>query len=52
MQTNGRLANLRIWNLGVGALHLVQGIVILLISSAFAIPIVATVQTGPPGAEG
>ncbi|MEY4131629.1 MAG: hypothetical protein RLZZ31_1753 [Actinomycetota bacterium] len=52
MQANGRLANLRIWNLGVGALHLVQGIVILLISSAFAIPIVATVQTGPPGAEG
>ena len=47
-----RLANLRSWNLGVGSLHLVQGIVILAISSAFAIPIVATVQTGPPGAEG
>ena len=47
-----RLRNLRSWNLGVGALHLAQGIAILVLSSSFAIPIVATVQTGPPGAEG
>ncbi|MEI7622226.1 MAG: heliorhodopsin HeR [Actinomycetes bacterium] len=47
-----RLANLRKWNIGVGGLHLIQGIVILLISTSFAIPIVATVQTGPPGAPG
>jgi len=47
-----RLKNLRTWNLGVGSLHLVQGIVILLLSTSFAIPVVATVQTGPPGAEG
>ena len=46
------MRNLRNWNLGVGSLHLVQGIVILAISSSFAIPVVATVQTGPPGAEG
>jgi hypothetical protein len=50
--TPARLANLRIWNIGVGSLHLVQGIVILLISTSFAIPVVATVQTGAPGAEG
>lgn len=46
-----RLANLRTWNLGVGGLHLVQGILILVLSTSFAIPIVATVMTGPPGAE-
>ena len=47
-----RLRNLRSWNIGVGGLHLIQGIAILLISTSFAIPIVATVQTGPPGAPG
>ncbi len=44
-----RLDNLRVWNLGVGLAHLVQGVVILVISASFAIPIVAAVQTGPPG---
>jgi len=47
-----RLANLRKWNLGVGLLHLVQGIVILSISSSFAIPVVAAVQTDAPGVPG
>ena len=51
-EPTNRLANLRKWNIGVGGLHLIQGIVILLISTSFAIPIVATVQTGPPGAPG
>ena len=51
-ESTNRLANLRKWNIGVGGLHLIQGIVILLISTSFAIPIVATVQTGPPGAPG
>ena len=46
-----RLSNLRTWNLGVGGLHLVQGILILVLSTSFAIPVVATVMTGPPGAE-
>jgi hypothetical protein len=44
-----RLANLRVWNIGVGTVHLVQGIVILLISAAFAIPVVGNVPSGPPG---
>lgn len=47
-----RLANLRVWNVGVGVAHLVQGVVILVVSSPFAIPLVGTVQTGPPGAPG
>ncbi|MCE2808099.1 MAG: heliorhodopsin HeR, partial [Actinobacteria bacterium] len=51
-ETSERLVNLRKWNIGVGGLHLVQGILILVLSSSFAIPIVAAVQTGPPGAEG
>lgn len=42
------LAGLRRWNLGVGLVHLVQAVVIVAISSSFAIPAVATVQTGPP----
>ncbi|MBU6330702.1 MAG: heliorhodopsin HeR, partial [Acidobacteria bacterium] len=49
--TETRLRNLRTWNIGVGGLHLLQGVVILLISTSFAIPVVAIVQTGPPGAE-
>ncbi len=44
-----RLRNLRVWNTGVGAAHLVQGVVILAISAAFAIPVVASVASGPPG---
>ncbi len=51
-ENSSRLANLRSWNIGVGGLHLVQGVLILILSSSFAIPIVATVMTGPPGAEG
>ena len=47
-----RLGNLRKWNFGVGALHLIQGVVILALSTSFSIAVVATVQTGPPGAPG
>lgn len=45
------LAGLRRWNLGVGAAHLVQAIVVLLLSNDFAIAVESTVQTGPPGTE-
>jgi Heliorhodopsin len=44
-----RMANLRSWNVGVGFTHLVQAVAILLLSNSFAIPVVAGVQTGPPG---
>lgn len=44
-----RLRNLRVWNAAVGTVHLVQGVVILVISTSFAIPVVASVPSGPPG---
>ncbi len=44
-----RLRSLRRWNIGVGLAHLLQGIVILLLSNGFAIPVQAKVQDGPPG---
>jgi hypothetical protein len=45
----GRLRNLRAWNVGVGLVHLAQGVVLLLISTSFAIPLVGSVPSGPPG---
>jgi hypothetical protein len=42
---------LRWYNAGMGALHLVQGGVILLLANEFALPVTATFMTGPPGAE-
>ncbi len=50
--TTARLRNLGRWNLGVGITHLVQGVAILALSTSFSIAVVATVQTGPPGAPG
>lgn len=40
---------LRRWNIGVGSAHLVQAVVILLLSNDFAIPVQGKVQDGPPG---
>ena len=48
--TAARLSDLRRWNLGVGVAHLSQAVAVLALSTAFAIPVVATTQTGPPGA--
>ena len=47
-----KFTSLRRWNVGVGVVHLVQAVAILALSTAFAIPVVATVQTGPPGGAG
>jgi hypothetical protein len=44
-----RLAGLRNWNVGVGLAHLAQAVLLLVIASDFAIPLVSQVQTGPPG---
>ena len=44
-----RLANLRVWNVVVGLVLLAQAVLILVLSNDFAIPVVAPVQTGPPG---
>ncbi len=49
MPVTDRLADLRRWNVGVGLAHLLQGIVVLIISNDFAIPVQAKIQSGPPG---
>lgn len=46
-----QLSTLRTLNLAVGAAHLVQAVVILALENDFSIPVVAPVQTGPPGTE-
>jgi hypothetical protein len=43
------MTGLRRWNAVVGGLHLLQGLIIVTIANDFAIPVVAPVQTGPPG---
>jgi hypothetical protein len=44
-----RLRSLRRWNIGVGLTHLVQAILILMLSNGFSIPVQGKVQDGPPG---
>jgi hypothetical protein len=43
------MMRLRRLNIVVGLVHLAQAVVILLLDNDFAIPVVADVQTGPPG---
>ena len=47
--TPERLAGLRVWNLGLTMLHLVQAVVIVLLSGAFAITVNSSIPEGPPG---
>jgi hypothetical protein len=42
-------SSLRRWNLGIGGLHAVQGIVVLALATAFVLPGTATFIAGPPG---
>ncbi|MGI9623211.1 MAG: heliorhodopsin HeR [Acidimicrobiales bacterium] len=49
MSTSTQFASLRRWNTGVGAAHLLQAVVILILSNDFSIPVQADVQGGPPG---
>ncbi|MGY6499973.1 MAG: heliorhodopsin HeR [Acidimicrobiales bacterium] len=49
--TDDRLANLRIWNLGLTALHAVQAVIIVIIAGDFAISVTSTFPEGPPGTE-
>jgi hypothetical protein len=49
MSDDGKFAALRRWNIGVGAVHLIQALAILALSNDFAIPVQAKVQDGPPG---
>ncbi len=47
--TDERLANLRRWNLGLTALHLLQAVGILLLAGTFAITVTTSLPQGPPG---
>jgi hypothetical protein len=46
-----RLANLRIWNLGLAALHAAQAVLVLVLASGFAITVTSTFPQGPPGTD-
>jgi Heliorhodopsin len=49
MQPTDRFLDLRRWNLGLGALHLIQAVGVLMLSNGFSIPVQSAIQTGPPG---
>jgi hypothetical protein len=44
-----RAASLRRWNLGLGFVHAVQALAVVLLATAFALPVTATFIQGPPG---
>jgi hypothetical protein len=48
--TDGRSARLRLYNVAMGAIHLVQAVAILVLSTDFALPVHGTFMEGPPGA--
>jgi hypothetical protein len=43
-----RAASLRRWNLGLGFVHAVQALAVVLLATAFALPVTATFIQGPP----
>jgi len=47
--TPERLAGLRRWNLGLTGLHAAQAVLVLVLSTSFAITITSSVPEGPPG---
>jgi hypothetical protein len=47
--TPERLANLRVWNIGLTILHAVQAVLIVVLSGDFVIQVVSTFPEGPPG---
>jgi hypothetical protein len=50
-QSQQKLARLWRWNIGLTVLHAVQAVLILLLSSDFAITITSTFPEGPPGSR-
>ena len=42
---------LRNFNLIMGFFHAIQGVVVLLLSTSFALPVTATFLEGPPGGD-
>ena len=47
--TEGRLAGLRRWNLGLTVVHLAQAMLILFLADDFAIAVTSSFPEGPPG---
>lgn len=47
--TPKRLANLRVWNLGLTALHAVQAVAIVVLAGTFGIAVTSNYPQGPPG---
>ncbi|MEO9322208.1 heliorhodopsin HeR [Nocardioides sp. C4-1] len=45
------LTGLRRWNLGLGVLHAVQAVAVLVLATDFAISVIASYAQGPPGTE-
>jgi hypothetical protein len=52
MMDTSRFRRLRWYNLIMGLIHAVQGVVILLLSNDFSLPVTATFMEGPPGTAG
>lgn len=44
-----RLRRLRLFNLGMGVLHALQGLLVLALATDFSLPVTATFMQGPPG---
>jgi hypothetical protein len=40
---------LRAYNIGMGVLHAIQGLLVLWLANGFTLPVIATYMTGPPG---
>jgi hypothetical protein len=47
--SDSRAASLRRWNIGLGFVHAVQALAVVLLATAFALPVTATFMEGPPG---
>lgn len=47
--TPGRATRLRAYNLGLGSLHALQGVLVLALSTDFSLPVTASFLAGPPG---
>jgi hypothetical protein len=52
MHDDARYRRLRWYNVVMGLVHAVQGVVILLLSNDFSLPVTATFMEGPPGTTG
>ncbi|MDX1690352.1 MAG: heliorhodopsin HeR [Acidimicrobiia bacterium] len=49
--TDERIRSLRRWNLGAGILHLAQGILVVILSNGFSLPVTATFLADAPGLQ-